>query len=73
MIPPCLLKCLLDAKDYEHRECIELEKTLALVPDVVYCPTCETPCVEDEDQHALCPKCFISAFTPFAENEATLA
>ena len=55
---------LLDPEAAARWERLELDQSLARMPDVVHCPRCATPCIEDGGDHcAQCPKCLFAFCT----------
>ncbi|KAL9980136.1 hypothetical protein ACROYT_G008682 [Oculina patagonica] len=66
MIPPEILRDVLDADKLERWERLLLSKTLDVMGDVVYCPRCNVAVVIDEDESSRlghCANCFFAFCT----------
>ena len=53
-----MVQSVLSDEQRSRLEAVELERTLNLMMDAVYCPRCSTISIEDADNCAQCSKCF---------------
>lgn len=54
---PHIMREVLSDEDYEKYDSMLLSKTLDAMPDLVYCPRCEHPVLEDEGDDTHCGQC----------------
>lgn len=54
---PQTLREVLDDEEFTKYEALALSKALDAMQDLVYCPRCEHPTIEDEDHCGRCPSC----------------
>uniref|UniRef100_A0A0D9VJR8 RBR-type E3 ubiquitin transferase n=1 Tax=Leersia perrieri TaxID=77586 RepID=A0A0D9VJR8_9ORYZ len=59
LLPPAVLRGLLDDCDYARWESLVLRRMLDTMPDVVYCPRCSAACITAGDD-AQCSGCFFT-------------
>ncbi|KAL3700597.1 hypothetical protein R1sor_018619 [Riccia sorocarpa] len=56
-IPPYVLKELLEEEVFQRWDNLVLQRTLDSMVDIVYCPRCETVCIEEKDNFVQCTQC----------------
>ncbi len=62
-LPPYALQQLLSEEEYGRWESLLLQRTLDKMDDVVYCPRCNTICIEESGHMSQCSKCFFAYCT----------
>ena len=48
---------MLTAEEFERHEALTLQRTLDRMADLVYCPRCSQPVIEDSTHCAQCTRC----------------
>ena len=58
-IPPYILESILAVNEFEKYESLALNKALAAMTDLAWCPRCDSPTIADKDDGcSQCPSCF---------------
>jgi hypothetical protein len=52
-----LLAALVSAEEVQRVEDLTLQRALDKMSDLIYCPRCQAPALEDNDHCTQCPKC----------------
>lgn len=52
-----LLGQLLSEEEVQRVEDLTLQRALDRMSDLIYCPRCQAPALEDDDHCTQCPKC----------------
>ena len=52
-----MLERVLSAEEFERLEALTLQRTLDRMADLVYCPRCSQPVIEDATHCAQCTRC----------------
>ena len=57
-----VLAALMSAEEVQRVEDLTLQRALDKMSDLIYCPRCQAPALEDDDHCTQCPKCVLDRF-----------